>query len=225
MEYPDSWRMEIIKLNEMIWIEGTTEEIAAELEKKANIPKLPQEKGYQYFAALFVEFLTENQEQLLSDEEEFQINLPRRNAGEQGLITPDAKYFIGLKKTTYLLFGAVLKGMASLKGINPIASNAFFDMLKEGLPKVEMAFLGKLDQALGESCIVLEAARHKKQGINSRNFPPENGECINNQLNCRMRENGRCRCSRTQAEKILEDLGKKKILEKEKESYFYTDFI
>lgn len=63
-----------------------------------------------------------------------------------------------------------------------------FSMVRECVSMDEIFFLVKLNQAPGERCIVLEAVRHKKKSINERFFPPKMGECINNHLDCKPRE-------------------------------------
>ena len=213
-------------MDNYVWMKGTRAEIIAQLGEMTGITRLQARSDeYRFFEALFIDLLIDNHTSLLSPEEEFQIDIPRQYTAEQGLFTPEVNYFIGLKRVTYLLLFAVAEKTAVEKGADPVAAAYFFSMVRECVSKDEMAFLVKLNQALGESCIVLEAARHKKKGINKRFFPPKRGECINNHLDCKLREEEKCLCRQECAEQICEDLCGKKVLRKKDGSYFYTDFI
>ncbi len=213
-------------MDDFIWMNGTKGEIIAQLGKITGISRKNADSGdYSSPGSLFIDMLIHYHAELLSPEEEFQMDIPRQHGAGQKLLTQEAKYFIGLKKGTCLLLFAIAEHTAAKFNADSVASKFFFSTLQEFFSKEDMALFTKLSQALGESCIVLEAARNRKKGFSRHRFPAKNGECINNHLDCRLQEDRVCTCGWERAEQICRDLCDKKVLVKRGRRYFYTDFI
>ena len=82
-----------------------------------------------------------------------------------------------------------------------------------------------LNQSTGESCIVLEALRQRKKGINAAWFKRYRKECFENTLNCQKRLDGKCRLKEEELSGMLENLSERGILKKSGNKYFYVDWF
>lgn len=161
----------------------------------------------------FLDIIEENYT-LLSDDEMFEKRT-FNCVGQSKFITANAEYYISIKNFTLVIISII----ASAKKI-PIQ----FIFRALGIDS-EKVYLKKLDSTLGESCIMLEAMRKKKKGINKNLFQKNNGECINSYLNCNYNISGKCTCIPNSVEDICERLVEKKMLLKKKINYFYLDII
>ena len=159
--------------------------------------------------------IVERNRDLLSDDEIFEKRLPDYN-GNSKFITPNAEYYFSIKKNT-LEFIAFIASF-----ITPIPVLPILNIL--GI-EAEGTYFAKLDSILGESCIMLEAARKKGEGISKKLFNTNMGECVNAYLHCKYNMDDRCTCTSSDVEKICARLADKKMLLKKKKRYFYLDVI
>lgn len=166
-------------------------------------------------AELCLDFIKDNQE-ILSDEEFFQYSRMEEYeiAGVSEFVSEGGSFYISLKKGTIFLVMLYLEikipGFAMAKVVAD-----FFD-----ISGTKGSFL-KLDEREGYLCIMLELARHRRNGIGKTMLKVFDGECCNNQLKCKYNENGMCNCDESIVEKICEKLTEQRIVKKRGKKYFY----
>ncbi len=199
-------------MDKYIELEGTKEQIINQLiEQNQNIDGVNNvtrgDIGY------FLDILEKNRD-LLSDDEIFEKRVPG-NDGNSKFISSNAEYYISIKKITLAI---IAEFTASILKSMPIS--LILRML--GIES-EGAYVTKLDSVLGESCIMLEAVRKRKEGINKNLFKVNKGECVNAYLHCKYNMDGKCTCIPADVENICERLEERKILLKKRNRYFYLD--
>lgn len=196
-------------MKKYIELQGTKEQIINQLiEQNRNVDDM---NGLtQKDIGSFLDIIEQNRD-LLSDDEIFEKRIPDCD-GNDKFITTNAEYYISIKNITLeiILFIVALKTPIPVQLISCIL----------GI-KAEGAYIEKLDSTLGESCIMLEAVRKKKRGINKNIFHGNYGECVNSNLHCNYNVDDKCTCDSNSVEDICERLVDKKILIKKKKNYFY----
>lgn len=163
-------------------------------------------------ANAIINYLHKNKEVLNSDEyvkisAEFSSFPP----GMIGLMVPRTNYYINIKVTT-IVVAALLADITLTQG----ALSTFL-----GLCGFSSTALTELSEELGEKCIVRETlARNPKVGSSSILIPLK-GECCNNDLSCKFRIDGRCRCSKDDILKIYEKLTERNMFSRIGDFYKY----
>jgi hypothetical protein len=213
-------------MGEYMVLDGTKDKIVEELAKELNLPQdVKESDDFRKFTYYFVDFLDENRDALMSEDDDFLVDTSQQSELSQGFVTADAKYFIGLKKSTYIAGFVIFENMLSSLGISPYISGIIYSGVNELVPHEDMALVRKLNTKEGESCVLLEALRNRKKGIGDKYFESFRGECINNNIDCKFRKDGRCECNREETKKILEALENAGVLKEKRGKYFYMDFI
>ena len=210
-------------MNDIIELKGTKKRIADYLANEFNLSDdTRKSNAFIEYMSCFIDILENNYDTLISDEEDFQKDIPRSFSASYGIISPSANYFISINKFTYILVLALAKSMFSMDGAIAIIA---FEFIHELVPNEDIALFHKLDQAIGESCIVLEAAKNKIRGIDDSYFEKFKGECINNNLKCSFNAENRCTCNPIKVHEICQKLCNEHILTKKEGKYFYIDLI
>lgn len=80
----------------------------------------------------------------------------------------------------------------------------------------------KLDVPAGEECLIREALLTKKHLVDSTILPYCSGECVNNDLPCNYREDGKCTIKAKDVVEILDSLSGKNVFTKIRNSYKYN---
>ena len=200
-------------MEKYIELEGTKEQIINQLvEQNQNIDGINEVTKKDIGS--FLDIVEQNRD-LLSDDEIFEKRLPDYD-GKTKFITTKAEYYVSIKKITLDIISLIAAFTTQI----PI--QLILHML--GID-AEGALVAKLDSSLGESCIMLEAARKKERGINKNLFKANNGECVNSYLHCNYNVDGKCTCASSNVEDICERLEGKKVLIRKRNSYFYLDLI
>lgn len=166
-------------------------------------------------AELCLDFVKDNQE-ILSSKEFFQFNRMEEYEveGISEFVSEGGAFYISLRKST--IFFAMLYLETKVPGLAIVKAAADFF----GISGIKGGFL-KLDAEEGYLCIMLELARHRRHGTGKNMLKVFNGECCNNQLNCKYNENGICNCGESVVEKICEELTEQRVVEKKGKKYFY----
>lgn len=199
-------------MDNYIELEGTKEQIINQLiEQPPNIDSanIVTKRDIGYFLDL-----VEQNRDLLSDDEIFEKRIPDYD-GNSKFITPNAEYYISIKKITLAIIAEFTASISM-----PISL-----ILRILGVETEGAYVKKLDSILGESCIMLEAARKKREGINKNLFKSNRGECVNVYLHCKYNIDDKCTCTSKDVENICESLEERKILLKKRNRYFYSDIF
>ena len=206
-------------MENIIELKGTKNMIADHLVNEFGLPQdLRRSNEFMEYVSYFIITLENNYDTLISDDEDFQKDIPRNFSDNYGVVSQNANYFISINKFTYIL------AMAITKNIFFKSITLAFDFVNELIPNGDMPLFHKLDQAMGESCVVLEAARNKIKGIDDSYYEKFRGECINNNLKCRLNGDGMCSCNRDKIQKICKKLCNEHILTEKSGRYFYVDF-
>ena len=148
---------------------------------------------------------------------------PDQYHSTQDFITPEKTYYISLKKSTLILLTIFSKLVLS-HTMGGVASDVIAEFITAQFPQEDLALIRRLDNASGEVCLLMEAAR-EKNGIDKNCLVRFYGECVNHHLACRFRRGDKCGCDRKLVTEICETLVKDRILRKEGRRYYYTDFI
>lgn len=162
-----------------------------------------------------LDFIGSHKEILSDDEffqysklEEYEIN------GVAEFVSEEGEYYISIKKSTIFI--------ASLYLMNTVP---YFNSIKEigtffGMYNLKGSY-SKLNTYEGYLCMMLELARNRRNGADKNLLKKYKGECCNNQLDCKYKENGMCNCSKEMVETICEELCKQGIVKKKGSRYFY----
>lgn len=182
-----------------------------------------REEVMRYLAEI-IDTLEKNY-QMVSFDEEFQKNSSRSCTIEKSFLTPEANYYINIKGGTFAILAAVANYKLSGE-INPVLYAVAQKALSQIVPGFDNTLFYKLNSALGESCIMVEAAMNGKKGINQSVFAANHGECVNNHLWCGFRrEEHKCICTRENVKTICENLEKAGLLTKKGAKYYYQDIF
>lgn len=121
-----------------------------------------------------------------------ELSIIQETAGNNGLIALNGTYSLNIKKSLLVLIAFAL----DIKVTYGVASLAL------QITGLDGQVLYKLNQENGEQCIAREIILNKyvdKNILSSK-------ECLNNDLPCKHRIDGQCKCSSETVEKILEKL-------------------
>ena len=213
-------------MNDMLNFEGTAQEIADALCKRAGI----QNDVRSQDAAVFVSGLLETMNQYsdcLSDEERINSSDSTLRA-IQGFVPEDARYYFSVKKASLLFFIALAKHTLSEHSESVVASlieEVSSELAGSQLFGSDTALFHRIDNSLGEGCVLLEAAMNRQKGIKANYFTQFKGECVNNHISCGFRRGDACICNTADTERICETLVESRVLQKNGKRYFYSDFI
>lgn len=121
--------------------------------------------------------------------------------------------YINLKASTLAIIALIL----DIKVTNGISS---FILAATG---VNIRSIAKIDENIGEKCVLLEVYRKEDHQANPDIFKQVCGkECINNDMNCKYRSNGVCTMDQERVKGILDNLSDKNVLTKRNDSYKYN---
>ena len=148
---------------------------------------------------------------------------PEQYRSTQDFITPEKTYYISLKKSTLILLSVFSKLVLS-HIMGDVTSDVIAEFIATQFPQEDLALIHRLDNASGEVCLLMEAAR-EKNGIDKNCLARFRGECVNHHLACQFRRGDKCGCDRKQVTEICETLVKDRVLRKEGRRYYYTDFV
>lgn len=195
-------------MDEYVESDGSRDKIVEEIMAACSLDKETAE--------LSLNFIKDNQE-ILSSDEFFQYCQPEEYEvdGVSEFVSERGSFYISLKKSTILL--VILYISAQMPGVTIAEAIADF----WGVSEVKKGFL-KLDARQGYLCIMLELARHRRNGVGKTMLRPFQGECCNNHINCNYNENGLCNCDDSNVEKICEELMRQGIIKKKGKKYFYV---
>lgn len=155
----------------------------------------------------------------LDDDELFMV-LNERYDAKHRLVTSSAEYYISITSATWILCSAVAGALGG------IGLSIVIEIMGRQLGgKVDAPLVKRLESALGESCIILEAARSKKDGIGNDLFKRNKGECVHADLDCRYREDGRCKCTPADVNDICVELLESGLLRKKGKKFYYNDIF
>ena len=124
-----------------------------------------------------------------------------------------SRIYINLKASTIAL-------IALLLNINVTDGITNFVLAATG---INLSLIGKLDEAEGEKCVLLEVYRKENHQADPDIFNQICGkECINNDMNCKYRRNGVCTIDQEGVKEILDNLNDMKVLAKINEFYKFN---
>lgn len=210
-------------MKKIIELTGSKNRIADNLANEFGLSEdVRGSNEFMEYVSCFIDVLENNYDTLISDEEDFQKDFPRSFSSNYGIVSPCANYFISINKFTYILVLAIANRIFSIYGAIAIIA---FDFVHELVPHEDLPLFCKLDQAIGESCVVLEAAKNKIKGIDYSYYDKFRGECINNNLNCKLNKENKCTCNQKKTREICEKLCAEHILTEKNGKYFYKDMI
>lgn len=195
-------------MEEYVDIEGSKAKVAEGIMEACSLD--------QETVELCLDFIKNNQE-ILSKEELFQhCQMEEYEAeGISELVSEQGAFYISLKKST--IFLAILYMGNKVPGFKMAKAAAEF----LGISGPKGGFL-KLDAKQGYLCIMLELARHRRHGAEKTVLRAFQGECCNNQLDCKYNENGLCNCNESIVEKICEELVSQAVVQKRGKKYYYV---
>ena len=212
-------------MEDFLILEGTKREMAEQLAKELNISKeKASTEAWGKMLSLFVDYLAKDQGRILAEDEMFFINQPPKNQAWNEWVTGSADYYISIKKMTFLILMGTIEGVAEMQGLNPIVGRLIFSVI-EKMTENNEALMAPLDQAAGESCIVLEALRQRKKGINAAWFRRYRQECFENTLKCNKRQEGKCKLKEAELSEMLKSLTERGVLIKSGKNFFYKDWF
>lgn len=128
--------------------------------------------------------------------------IPETNPDVMEYLIPGTNYNINLKAASIAIIAAIL----DIK-----LTNGFFRLPLDfaGFKSRAMVTLNEWE---GEKCLILEMLRAESRIIDETVLPLSNGECINNQLQCKYRMDGQCRIRKEDVCKILIRLCDKNVV-------------
>lgn len=215
-------------MEEDLMLEGTKRQMAEQLAMKLNIPKdMVSTEELMRMLSLCINYLARDKGRILTEKEAFYINQPSSDVVESELIVGNAEYYICIKKVTFLLLLKAIEGAVELNvsdTIIAIIGRIIFAGI-EIATEDRKAIREVLNQSTGESCIVLEARRQRKKGINAAWFKRYRNECFENTLECHKRQDEKCELAENELSEMLENLSERGILRKKGNKYFYTDWL
>lgn len=162
-----------------------------------------------------LEFLEHNFEILSSDELlQYCNNGEHVTEGVSEFVSEDGQIYFSVKRETIFLAALILGVKIPVLGIGlEIAKNL-------GLCEIKNGFIRIKDDAM--RCLLLELARSKKKGIDRNALAKYKGECCNNFLECRFKQDGSCNCSEKDVEEVCERLSEMGMAEKKGRKFYYA---
>lgn len=210
-------------MREYLCLRGTKEKIAVDLATELELsPEDSHSDEFRQFASLLVDFIDENHKYF--DSIEYHIE-KSNNDSSHGLVGEGGSYFIGVKKPFHILIYFFVEGIIKAKGLDsPIFEN-IFNAVEMYAPVDDMPLFKSLGEGTELNCILLEAAKYKKKGIKNDHFVKFKGECIRNDLQCRLRKDGRCTCDNEETHESCSKLVEFNILKESHGKFYYVDII
>lgn len=189
--------------NKWITIRGKKEEVVARLQEVG----IPMETAKELIAFLMKE------KNILSNNEvcEIERNFETGNGNVLGFLLMDCNYYLNIKVGTAFLLSLLIDNKIGL----PVVSGG---LTIRGMNRL----IEKIDECSGMKCVLLELLRLPNKTAKEDILNDFNGECCNNHLECRFRNDGRCTCTTKDSKDILEQLADVGIVIKEGESYRYS---
>lgn len=195
---------------ERLIISGKREEVIASLRDQAGM----DEDG----AEELLDFL-ESDPSVLGADEKFERSLHMEETEEGrdrggftlGLMMPKYNYYINITAATVFVLSQIIDKRTSI----PVTS---FGLAARGMNRL----VQKIEEDSGVKCILLELLRLPEKTGRADLLNKFKGECCNNHLSCRFRNEGKCRCTCEDAAEILEKLADKGILKRTGDAYRYT---
>lgn len=158
-----------------------------------------------------IDFLS-TQKRFFDDQNEF-FNVDKKvemQPGILGMIISNTRYFINIKLATIELIASILDcklniGLATyfLSGFN-----------KTG------PFITVIDEYDGSKCIIKEALYCDKRTLRIESLLcNQKGECVNNDISCKYREEGNCKIKKKDIIEIIDKLVKENVFKKTNDGY------
>ncbi len=206
---------------QMIKMKGSRQEIIQKWQEVYEQTYPLSEIDSEVFARLFDEMLEHSSD--FSDDEAFLV-LNNQFDSKRKFLTPNAEYFISISKSTWFICSlyAALSGNVTIStAIGILKKLASISNL------LDAPYIKKLEGALGESCIMLEAANNRKKGVDKDILKKNKGECVYACLNCNymVAETGKCKCVPNEVAKILDKLAEESLLVRKRQKYYYNDIL
>lgn len=120
-------------------------------------------------------------------------------------------YAINLKGPTII---AIAKALDIMLRINILESAVSVTCL-DGRPFV------RINIPSGAACLIREAMLRENRTINAEHYTQFDGECVNNDLNCKLLENSKCTITKANVEELMKKLCKKHLFFKAGDDYEY----
>lgn len=194
---------------ERLIISGKREEVIASLREQAGMDEAYAEK--------WLDFL-ESDPSVLGDDEKFEQSLCMEEIEEGGdgggfslgLMMPKYNYYINIKAATVFLLSLIIDNKISFPAVS-------LGLAVRGMNRL----VQKIEEDSGGKCILLELWRQPEKTGRADLLDRFKGECCNNHLSCRFRNEGECRCTCEDAAEILEKLADEGILIRKGDTYRY----
>ena len=201
--------MDINEGKKRMVIRGKKREVIAAMREQAGLDETGAEK--------LLDFLERNPS-VLDIDEKFEQNLYMEEAegGSDaegfclGLMIPEYNYYINIKVSTAFLLSVLIDEKIPF----PVTS---LYLTARGMNRP----IQKIEEDSGMKCILLELLKLPGKTGRADILDKFKGECCNNHLSCRFRNEGKCHCTCGDAEGILERLAEMGILRKTEDTYRY----
>lgn len=183
-------------------VHGKKQEVLAEL----------QEIGLSQQSAEKLLALLTKEKNLVCKDEIFQMDpIENKSDGKMlGLMILEYNYFINIRVGTAFLLSVLIDNNVGF----PITSSY---LAVRGMKRL----IEKIDEYSGVKCILLEILRTPNKSAETSILDGFYGECCNNNLHCSFQNEGKCKCTVENVEKIMEQLVSIGILKKEDRTYYY----
>ncbi len=159
--------------------------------------------------------LKEEIKNILSEDEilELKMEFPQMPPGMLGMLIPKTNLYVNLKVTTITLIALILDAEIT-KGV------ANFVLAATGF---NVNSVVKLNEEAGEKCILLEIYKKQHHKAKLDIFNSICGkECVNNNMNCKYRNQDTCTISKEEIENILQQMIDKNVFCKKGDFYKYN---
>lgn len=189
---------------------------------------------YDEFKKVFLEFfndiylqevlaiIDDYKDKLLSEEEQFEINDIKESRIDSGYhkLIPNTRFHVHIKGISILFFQIIGEMIIQSKIKNGNINEQEFPILPSLVGLKEN--LNKLCEENGEFCITKEIGCRRNEIDGWNDFVNARNECINNQLTCEYNQDGKCKLTEKEFEKLLNALIEKKIICKKNGNYKIT---
>lgn len=164
----------------------------------------------------FIDGITKLSPYFCSDDEYITVTtcIPETNPDIMECLIPGTNFNVNLKAVTITIIAAILD-----VSLTKVFATATLSMLGFNSHAIV-----KLNETEGEKCIVLEMLRTKSRIIFEDILPPNNGECLNNNLNCKYRINGKCKIGKNDIQGNLLSLCNKNVIRESGKGVYKYNF-
>lgn len=168
--------------------------------------------------------------EILSNEEIIGNKTIQTDVDGKGIVIGKADMFIGIKPITVLFVCFLLKYelQKEMSFDCDILSVLFNEIRDKYISETQDYILRRLglkgeifhvfDEENGEKCIILEIKQRK--GGNKKLLKKYKGECPNNHFNCYYNHGGKCTCTESYIQEMLDYFERNKILRKSGTKYY-----